>query len=162
MNQPFLLRCSMMNEHLRSITPVLPLEMRLANRINQEREAHGLHRLGYDWQLAAVARAHSAEMAALGYFEHESPTPGLREPWDRYRRSFNREPFFISENLSRSVGGDYRPLSFERAEKAHHGLMDSPGHRANILDWKPLHMGVGVFANSNGDVWITELFVRHF
>jgi uncharacterized protein YkwD len=136
------------------------LEAHLANQVNAAREQMGLPRLTFDRQLAAVSRAHSAEMCGLDYFEHESPTPGLQRPSDRYQAGFGQRASYISENIAQSVGSEWRSLSLERAEKAHNGLMDSPGHRANILAATPTRMGIGIVANANGDLWITQMFSR--
>ena len=42
----------------------------------------------------------------------------------------------------------------------HRALMDSPGHRANILEKRFTKIGVGVYHNANGEFWVTEMFSR--
>jgi uncharacterized protein YkwD len=73
---------------------------------------------------------------------------------------FGRQPRYVAENIFRSFSSHQRPLTVELANDAHEGLMNSPGHRANILSCEPTQMGIGVFANPNGDIWVTELFSR--
>lgn len=157
---------------------LLRLELYMARRVNEERAALGLSFLGSDALLAAVARAHSAEMRDLGYFAHESPTPHLRTPGDRYEYAFGHSYTFISENVSmrtwsRSGYGpeelierwardkmniQERPTQSD-VEESHVGLMHSPGHRANILEPTIEIMGIGL-VNRNRDLWATQMFSR--
>ena len=103
----------------------------LVDLINDERHRHGLPLLVPDPRLAAVARAHSLDMAARGYFAHVSPEGAglpdrLRVAGIHCRRS--------AENLSRSPS----------VAEAHSSLMRSPGHAANILSSEMDRVGVGV------------------
>ena len=112
--------------------------------VNQARTDAGCRALTADPALAAVARAHSADMRDRRYFSHTTPE-GL-SPFDR----------------ARAAGIDYA-----RAENIAQGQpdaaavvqawMDSPGHRANILDCSLTKLGVGV-AEGSGGPWWTQLF----
>lgn len=135
------------------------LEQTIAGLVNAEREQAGLEPLAYDTQLASVARAHSAEMRDLKYFAHESPTASLREPLARYRAHFNVTPSVVAENVFRAWGTPHQ-LSIADAQKAHTSLMNSPGHRANILFPNVTHLGVGIMTNATGDIWLTEMFSK--
>ena len=55
--------------------------------INTERSQRGLSTLTLDPMLTATARAHSQEMCGQNYFDHQSPTPGMTSPMDRYLAS---------------------------------------------------------------------------
>ena len=79
---------------------LLDLELYMARRVNEERGALGLRALACHALLAAVARAHSAEMRDLGYFAHESPTPRFATPGDRYEYAFGTRSRFLAENVS--------------------------------------------------------------
>ena len=57
------------------------LEARMLELINKERGAHGLRPLAPDPELTVVARKHSGDMFARGYFAHD--TPEGRSPFDR-------------------------------------------------------------------------------
>ncbi|HEX8550228.1 MAG TPA: CAP domain-containing protein [Abditibacteriaceae bacterium] len=138
---------------------LLALEKYVANRVNAERTARGLRPLSYDSLLADTARAHSGEMRDKKYFAHESPTPSLAAPLDRYRAAFGRTPRLVAENIYRSWGAPRR-LTEKDAEEAHDALMKSPGHFANIVLPDATHIGIGLVSNSNGDFWITEMFAR--
>src|SRR5262245_11142852 len=49
------------------------LELRISDLINAERSTNGVDALRPDAALSAIARAHSAEMARIGYFDHTNP-----------------------------------------------------------------------------------------
>lgn len=135
------------------------LEKLLFEYANKERTQEGLPRLTLDSALSEVARAHSAEMRDKDYFSHESPTPTLRQPLDRYRLGIGTTPRLIAENIFRAWGGQ-REVNSSAALQAHNSLMKSPGHRANILRNGPTQIGIGFAANSKGDLWVTQLFTR--
>ncbi|MBV9470667.1 MAG: hypothetical protein JO316_22890 [Abitibacteriaceae bacterium] len=135
------------------------MEQSLAGLVNAERAKAGLGPLSYDPQLAAVARAHSAEMRDLKYFAHESPTLALHEPLDRYRAVFNTTPAVVAENVFRAWGTQHE-LGNPDVQSAHTALMNSPGHRANILFPNVNRIGIGIVANATGDIWITQMFSK--
>jgi uncharacterized protein YkwD/uncharacterized membrane protein required for colicin V production len=115
--------------------------------VNQERVERGLHALSYDPELVPVARGHSSEMLEEGYFSHVSPTTGTLA--DRLRvAGINYTS--AGENLA------YAP----NIEIAHRGLMQSEGHRANILDSSYERVGMGVLTAPDGTIMVTQVFAR--
>ena len=135
------------------------LERLIFGLINQERTSRGLNALKWSDDLADVGRAHSAEMRDKKYFAHESPTPGLENPLDRYVEGTGRTPRLIAENIYRAWGS-HSFLNDNDLRAAHKALMDSPGHRENILLGSANSVGVGLVANSTGDIWLTEMFSK--
>lgn len=116
---------------LGKLSPDPGAEQKMFNLVNQERAKAGLKPLQWDEQLQQVARQHSLEMFQLGYFAHNSPVSGT--PFDRMNRAGIK--FSIAgENLA------YAP----NVQIAHEGLMNSPGHRANILRPEFGKIGIGV------------------
>src|SRR5690242_7251780 len=107
------------------------LEKRMLDLVNQERAAAGLRPLAPDPELTEVARQHSADMFARGYFAHDTPE-GLN-PFDRMRAA-NVHFLTAGENLALAP-----TLSV-----AHTGLMNSPGHRENILRPQFGRVGIGI------------------
>lgn len=110
--------------------------------VNAERAAVGLPLLEVDGELTTVARFHGIEMFNEGYFSHESPNTGT--PFDRLE---SRAVDFrlAGENLA------YAPT----VERAHEGLMDSPGHRANILEPGYRRVGIGVIESDlHGSMYV--------
>jgi uncharacterized protein YkwD len=106
------------------------LEKRMLDLVNQERQAAGLSPLAADPELTEVARRHSADMFARGYFAHD--TPEGTTPFDRMRAA-NVRFITAGENLALAP----------TVPIAHTGLMNSPGHRANILRREFGRVGIG-------------------
>ncbi len=136
------------------------LETFLFGLVNAERRSRNLPLLRYDARMASVARAHSAEMRDKKYFAHESPTPDLREPLDRYIAGTGQRPRLVAENIYRAWGARSF-LNEKDVRAAHQALMESPGHRSNILLEGATKMGIGITSNASGDLWITQLFARN-
>ncbi len=139
-----------------------PEEQQFIGKVNAERTQRGLNALAVDPLLVRTARAHSREMCARDYFDHHSPTPGLNSPMDRYLRGLHDaggatpESLLIGENIYYcSVFNDIYNVDY-----GHRALMDSPGHRANILEKRFTKVGLGVYHNARGEFWVTEMFSR--
>lgn len=137
-------------------------ELSFVALINAERAQRGLSALALDPMLTETARAHSEEMCSADYFDHHSPTPGIGSPMDRYLSASRQlglpqpEYLLVGENIFYcSVYNDIYNVDY-----AHRALMASPGHRANILESRFAKIGVGVFRNSKGEFWVTEMFSR--
>ncbi|HEX3244406.1 MAG TPA: CvpA family protein [Chloroflexota bacterium] len=122
-------------------------EARMLVLVNQEREQAGLRALESDEALKAVARAHSQEMFELGYFAHNSPVAG--SPFDRMSKAGIR---FLAagENLA------YAPT----VQVAHEGLMNSPGHRANILRPQFGKVGIGAIRSDFRGIMFSQEFTN--
>jgi uncharacterized protein YkwD len=125
--------------------PRTDLEVKMLEFLNAERRAHGLRALQADPEAAEVARAHSSDMFARGYFSHISPQG--EDPFDRMRRGGLRFRA-AGENLAMA-----RTLPM-----AHQGLMDSPGHRANILRPQFGRVGIGIVDGGRYGLMVTQKF----
>ncbi len=107
--------------------------------------------LQWDPRLAAVARAHSEEMARNGYFSHQSLDG--RQPDERV--SDARIPWLATgENIARASDVTQAEAMF----------MDEPkfqqNHRGNILNTRFTHVGIGVARGSDGSIYVTQEFVQ--
>ena len=84
-------------------------------------------------------------MCALDYFDHYSPTAGLETPMARYLHALH--DWGAEQPASAMVGENvfYCSVTSDvyNAAYAHQSLMNSPGHRANILDPRFTKVGVG-------------------
>jgi len=136
------------------------LENLLLDYVNSARAKAGLKALTLDTTLSEIARAHSAEMRDKNYFAHESPTAELRNPLDRYVLGTRSTPRLVAENIFRSWSSGRREIKDSEALAAHNSLMNSPGHKANILRNGPTKIGIGFVANDNGDLWVTQMFSK--
>jgi uncharacterized protein YkwD/uncharacterized membrane protein required for colicin V production len=127
-----------------NLVPDPDAEARMLDLINGERASAGLKPLLADDSLREVARQHSLEMFELDYFSHTSPTGG--SPFDRmHAGSVQFE--VAGENLA------YAP----NVDIAHRGLMNSPGHRANILRQEFGRVGIGVIrSQAQGSMFSQE------
>lgn len=121
------------------------LESRMLELVNAERTQRGLKPLQADPQLVPVARAHSRDMFARGYFAHVSPEG--RDLGDRLRASDERY-IIAGENLALA----------QSLRVAHQGLMDSPGHRANILRPQFGRVGIAVLDGGMYGLMVTQNF----
>lgn len=137
-------------------------EQDLIAAINVERRERGLQPLTPDPLLTETARAHSREMCDLDYFDHHSPVVEEKTPLDRYLKSLHDwgegQPAtaIVGENLFFcSVTNTTYNMNY-----AHESLMNSPGHRANILEARFTKVGVGLYRDSQGRFWVTEMFLR--
>lgn len=128
------------------------VEAQIAVLTNKERMKAGLPPLEADIVLIRVSRGHSEEMARLNYFEHESPTPGYKDPWDRANRAgWDSNEF--GENIFFAEG--HPPAKVAALCLA--AWMKSPGHRANLLSRDYTRVGIGL-ATHNKQIYVTQMF----
>ena len=121
-------------------------ERQLVALANEERASRGLGPLELDPRLVPVARAHSTEMFRLRYFSHLSPDRG--SPFGR----------LAAAGIGYSRAGEN--LAYARSvATAHRGLMESAGHRENILRPEFTRIGVGVVAAGPYGRMFTQLFL---
>jgi uncharacterized protein YkwD len=136
-----------------AVVQLVDEEQRFVDLVNSERVAKGLKILQLDPLLVEVSRGHSKEMCDKSYFDHMSPTASLRTPLDRYLAMAKHRPTwaYLGENLFY--------CSIVDVNRGHVCLMDSPSHRENIVNPKYERMGVGVYKDSKGEFWVTEMFI---
>lgn len=121
------------------------LELKMINLVNEERVKVGVPPLTSDPSLRDVARDHSADMFLQGYFAHFSPEGlNVADRADKLDISYQ----VIGENLA------YAPS----VELAHNGLMNSPGHKANILSSDYHSVGIGIADGDENGIMITQVF----
>jgi uncharacterized protein YkwD len=120
-------------------------EAAVVDLVNQERARAGCPSVRGEAALHDLARRHSADMAARGYFDHTDPDG--RTPWDR------AEAAGIS-----GLGGENIAMGAADARSVMDLWMNSPGHRANILTCDFTRIGVGMHAGSGDGPWWTQVF----
>ncbi|HEU4472601.1 MAG TPA: CvpA family protein [Flavisolibacter sp.] len=125
--------------------PRADLESQMLQLVNEERTKRGLKPLKADPELVPVARAHSQDMFARGYFSHY--TPEGKDPFDRMK-AVNIKYLTAGENLA--LGQTLRIC--------HDGLMKSPGHRANILNPAYGRLGIGIMDGGAYGLMISQEF----
>ena len=120
-------------------------EQKMFNLVNQERQKVGAKLLIWDENLARVARDHSKDMFARGYFSHYSPEG--KDVGDRLTMA----------GISYAYAGENLALA-PNIDRAHTGLMNSPDHKKNILDPAFNKIGIGIV---NGGIY-GEMFTQVF
>ena len=121
------------------------LEAKMLEMVNKERSKHGLNSLKADPELTEVARAHSRDMFARSYFSHY--TPDGKDPFDRMRAA----------GVNFLTAGENLALA-KTLNIAHTGLMNSPGHRANILNKSFGRVGIGIIDGGIYGLMISQEF----
>lgn len=104
---------------------------------NSARASAGLHAYAYASDLASVARGQAARMAASGVLAHNPNLGSAISNWQG-----------LAENVG--TGTDWATI--------HQAFMDSPEHRAAILDSGYTEMGVGTAVDKKGNLWVSEVF----
>lgn len=117
-------------------------EIAMFTLVNDERKSRGIDELVWNPEALDVARAHAQDMWERRYFGHVSP-----------------EGEDVSHRLNKAgtkygVAGENLALA-PTVSTAHVGLMESPGHRANILSVEFEKMGIGVIDNGvHGKIFV--------
>jgi uncharacterized protein YkwD len=107
--------------------------------VNVERRSAGLQPLRENDKLNTAAQAHAADMAKRNYFSHDGldgSTPSQRVTKAGYAW------MMVAENIA---------AGYETPEDTVRQWMESPPHRANILDPQLEDIGVGRAANAGSD-----------
>ena len=120
-------------------------ENEMLQMINAERQKRGLKSLVADPEMQQVARAHSQDMFAKGYFAHDDPDG--KDPFERIRAA----------NIHFATAGENLALA-QTVEIAHVNLMNSPGHRANILNPSFGRVGIGILDGGFYGLMISQEF----
>ena len=115
-------------------------QLELIDRINATRTENGLPALYPHPAALAKAQVWAETMAAEGELRHSELTDGITGDWK-----------LIGENVGYS--GDIATV--------HQAFLDSPGHRANILDERFNWVGTGYAESDDGRIWVAQVFVQY-
>ncbi|MFF2786893.1 CAP domain-containing protein [Streptomyces sp. NPDC058049] len=118
-------------------------ESAVVELVNQERALAGCGPVRANPPLAALAGAFSLDMATRGFFSHEDPEGN--SPWDRATKA--GVSGLGGENIARGQGD---------AEAVMKAWMNSPDHKANILNCEFRTLGVGVQVADGGPWWTQD------
>lgn len=119
-------------------------EQEVITLTNRYRAQYGLSPLTADETLCGLARMKSQDMHDMGYFDHTSPTYGT--PFEMMKRF----------GVSYRAAGENIAMGYRTAASVVEGWMNSPGHRANILNADFTKIGVGYVADGS---YCTQLFI---
>lgn len=122
-------------------------EQKMLEMVNHERAAVGVKPLRMDQTIVKVARAHSFDMWERGYFAHENPDG--KSPFDRMKEG----------GVKFTTAGENIALA-PTLDTAHKGLMNSPGHKRNILDPEFGRVGIGIVDGGFYGLMVTQDFAN--
>jgi uncharacterized protein YkwD len=135
----------------RRIREIESLEQQCLDEVNRVRRARHLLPLELYEGLLPVARDYSRRMAEEHFFSHNDPDGRtVRERVGEADIKWR----MVGENLAYS-NGYINPVAASL-----HGWMESPGHRANILDPDYRLTAIGAWIGADGTVFFTEIFLK--
>jgi uncharacterized protein YkwD len=122
-------------------------EYQLFDLTNAVRVNHGLSILSWEESVRETARNHSKDMADNNYFNHTNLEG--QSPFDRMKE----------DDIAFRMAGENLATGQLSSIFAHEGLMNSLGHRENILQSGFESLGVGVAFNEESRPYFTENFL---
>ncbi|WP_400247913.1 CAP domain-containing protein [Niallia sp. JL1B1071] len=122
-------------------------EYQLFDLTNASRVNNNLKPLTWDEAVRATARKHSLDMAENNYFSHTNLEG--ESPFDR----------MLNDGIRYSMAGENLAYGQNSSVFAHEGLMNSMGHRENILQKDFASLGIGVAFNNDAQPYYTENFL---
>lgn len=148
---------------------VSKIEHHVFRLTNRERRRRGARPLAWERPIGMVARRHSRDMSRRSYLDHQTRGTG-ETPTDRAQKA--GLDMALGENIAQTWRHSYITIT-KNSAKHYHGFkdekaiaaslvrmwMNSPGHRANMLDGSYNQIGVGVWINyKSGKVHATQNF----
>ncbi|KIL46639.1 hypothetical protein KP77_27660 [Jeotgalibacillus alimentarius] len=124
------------------------IEKEILRLVNIERQNEGLQPLTFKAEMQFLADLKSKDMADNNYFDHTSPTYGSPQEMVAY---FGYPWSYVGENIA---------AGYPTAQAVVKGWMESPGHRANILNENYTHIGIGHYEGGYYGDYYTQMFLR--
>lgn len=121
-------------------------EQEVFKLVNQQRTNNGLQALKIDNEVQKVARIKAQDMVNNNYFSHNSPTYG--SPFDMLN-SFKVSYKTAGENIAGNSSNSAAVTAW----------MNSPGHKANILNGNFNYTGIGVVNGSKYGKIYVQMFI---
>ena len=126
--------------------PLTAQEQQMIDLVNQERTKAGVKPLTADMRLVKAARMKSLDMIKNNYFGHQSPVYG--SPFDLLK----------AQGITYKTAGENIAGNASVAN-AHTSLMNSSGHRANILNPDYTKIGIGIISGGPYGLMISQEFI---
>lgn len=126
---------------------VTAAEQKAVELMNADRRANGLSNLTVSSAVTAVARSHAQDMVDRSFFSHTNPDG--KTFTDRLKAA----------GISYSAAGENIAMN-QSVEAAETSLMNSSGHRANILNSNYTTVGIGVAYDSKGNIYVVQDFLK--
>ncbi|MFJ3308027.1 CAP domain-containing protein [Streptomyces sp. NPDC086549] len=126
-----------------TVSSAAAAEAQVLKLVNEERAKVGCSAVSANSSLTSLAAAFSDDMAARGFFDHTDPDGAT--PWDRADKA----------GIT-GLGGENIARGQADAAAVMKAWMNSPGHRANILNCDFKTLGVGVHFGADGPWWTQD------
>ncbi|MGE7184368.1 CAP domain-containing protein [Peribacillus sp. NPDC006672] len=123
------------------------VEQQVLSLVNEERSKSGLPSLEMDTAVSNIANMKSEDMRDKNYFNHTSPSYG--SPFDMMK-SFGISYKYAGENIAAGQPS---------ADAVMKSWMNSPGHKANILNKNYTHIGIGHATGGKYSHYWTQQFI---
>lgn len=121
-------------------------EQEMLRLVNEARSQNNVPPLQLDMNVCNVARVKAQDMIDNNYFSHYSPTYG--SPFDMMK-SFGIKFIQAGENIAGN----------QTVQNAHNTLMNSPGHRKNLLNPDYTHIGIGIKKGGPYGNMFSQMFI---
>jgi len=130
----------------RAAQSVLAAEQQAVNLLNADRRSQGLANLVIDIRLTVLGEQHAQDMIKRNFFDHINPEG--QSPFDRMKKA----------GISYSYAGENIAIN-QSVPAAELAFMNSPGHRANILNPHFTRVGIGVAYDESDNIYIVQEFI---
>lgn len=123
----------------------------LVDLANEERQDFGVRKLSVNPQLVEAAQLKADDMAKNSYFAHTSPA-GV-DPWH----------WFGEAKYNFKYAGENLAVNFNDSVKVANAWMDSPTHKANILNYRFTEVGIAQsegFYKGKKTIFVVQMFGR--
>ncbi len=121
-------------------------EQTLLNLVNKARASAGASPLAFDMGVVKTARLKAQDMVNNNYFSHQSPTYG--SPFDMMRQ------FGVTfKTAGENIAGN------QTVQAAFDAWMNSPGHKANILNTSYNYTGIGIVSSPTYGKILVQQFI---
>jgi uncharacterized protein YkwD len=131
-------------------TPPAETTASVLSLTNVERRRAGLEELRESGQLRQAAQLQTDQMGSLSVMDHVLPGAPYPSPADR----------LAAVHYAWSAYGENVAMGQRSANEVVTAWMNSPGHRANILNPRYTELGVGYALDQNGRPYYAQVFGR--
>lgn len=129
-----------------SSTGTATVEKTAFDLLNADRASNGLKPLKLNSQLTVLGENYAQDMINRNYFSHTNPEG--QSPFDRMTKA----------GISYSYAGENIAIN-SNVTTAEQAFMNSPGHRANILNTNYTDVGIGVRLDASGSAHVVQEFI---
>ena len=141
-------KTTVVNTASKTVSSAAGYEVRVIQLCNIQRAKYGLPALSQDSKLMQLCKMKSQDMAYRNYFSHNSPVYGSAF---NMMKTYGVKFVAAGENIAE---GQKTPDAVVAS------WMNSPGHRANILNKVYKEIGVGIATDRYGRIVWTQMFIK--